>query len=190
MRIIFIGPPGAGKGTQAKKLVDLLGIPHLSTGDLLRGVKDQDSAVAKWVARHLDAGVLAPDHLVMRIVAQRLESRDCAKGCLFDGFPRTLIQAQLLDEHLQRTNHTIDLVLELDVDRRLLLERLVKRASIEHRVDDNERTIKARLQVYDAQTSPLLEFYNKRGLLKKIDGMQSPDEVFSSIRHEVLACQS
>ncbi len=100
MRLVFIGPPGAGKGTQCARLVNLLSIPHLSTGEMLRSVKKQDTALSRWVASYIDAGRLAPDHLVMRIVAQRLKSDECRNGALFDGFPRTLVQAQLLDDFL------------------------------------------------------------------------------------------
>ncbi len=187
MRIVFIGPPGAGKGTQCKRLVELLGIPQLSTGEMLRAVKRQDNALARWVARHLDAGELAPDHLVMRIVAQRLASVDCEHGCLFDGFPRTIVQAQLLDEHTARTNRKLDLVLDLRVEQEHLVKRLLKRAELEDRGDDDRETIKARLRVFETQTAPLLAYYSRRGLLITIDGMRSPDEVFADIQHAVAA---
>ncbi len=116
MRIVFIGPPGVGKGTQCKRLVEYLRIPHLSTGEMLREVKRQDTALSRWVSSYVDAGKLAPDHLVMRIVAQRLASPDCESGCLFDGFPRTLVQAQLLDEHFTKVGRKLDLVLDLKAD--------------------------------------------------------------------------
>jgi adenylate kinase len=154
---------------------------------MLREVKNQDTALARWVARHLDAGELAPDHLVMRIVAQRLSNPDCEAGCLFDGFPRTIVQAQLLDEYFARSGRKLDLVLDLQVAQEQLVRRLLKRAELENRGDDDYDTIKARLRVFETQTAPLLEYYNKRGLLAVIDGMQSPDEVFEAIRAAVAA---
>lgn len=185
MRIVFIGPPGAGKGTQCKKLAAMLGVPQLSTGDMLREVRNQNSALARWVARHLDVGELAPDHLVMRIVAQRLKEPDCEQGCLFDGFPRTIVQAQLLDEYFDSVGMQLDLVIELQAEPDELLQRLLRRAEIEKRADDNRVTIQARWKVYQAQTAPLLEYYGGRGLLVSLDGMQPPEAVFEKIKQAI-----
>lgn len=187
MRIIFIGPPGAGKGTQCKRLTEMLGIPQLSTGEMLREVMSHPTALARWVASYLDAGRLAPDHLVMRIVSKRLTNPDCEPGCLFDGFPRTIVQAQLLDEHFARTGRRLDLVLSLEVVESELVSRLLKRATIEGRADDNQQTIRERLRVFRTQTSPLLEYYQRQNLLVKIDGQRSQDEVFEQIKAIVLA---
>ena len=185
MRVIFIGPPGAGKGTQCKRLVELLGVPQLSTGVMLREMVCQGTADARWVGEHLSAGKLAPDHLVMSIVAKRLAEPDCAAGCLFDGFPRTLVQAQLLDDHLARMGHRIDLVLSLQVSESKLVERLLKRASIENRSDDSSQTIVERLRVFRTQTSPLLDYYHCQGLLVMVDGERSEIEVFEEIKDAV-----
>ncbi|QDV22626.1 adenylate kinase [Aureliella helgolandensis] len=182
MRIIFIGPPGAGKGTQAKLLLSWLGIPQLSTGDMLREVMQQDTALTRWIARNLNAGNLAPDHLVMRIVAERLNEADCRHGCLFDGFPRTLVQAQLLDEHLARSFDQVDVVLALTVDPEMLVNRLLRRAETEDRADDNIETIQRRLLVYQEQTAPLLDYYGQRQQLVTVDGMQAPEKVFQAIQ--------
>ncbi|MCC6507634.1 MAG: adenylate kinase [Pirellulaceae bacterium] len=185
MRIVFIGPPGVGKGTQCKRLVEYLAIPHLSTGEMLREVKRQDTALSRWVSSYVDAGKLAPDHLVMRIVAQRLASPDCEAGCLFDGFPRTLVQAQLLDEHFTKVGRQLDLVLDLQAEEEELVTRILKRAQQEHRADDTYETIRARLHVFHTQTAPLLEYYQRKGLLCSIDGMQPPDLVFDKIKEAV-----
>lgn len=187
MRIIFIGPPGAGKGTQCKQLVDHLSIPHLSTGDMLREIRSEPSSLGRLVASYIDKGRLAPDFLVVRIVEEFLRREQCNSGCMFDGFPRTLLQAQLLGERLATRCDAISMVLNLDVDEDALVARLLKRAEIENRADDNAETIQQRLRVYRRQTSPLLDFYAQRGLVERIDGCQHPDAVFAQIVDRVQA---
>lgn len=184
MRIVFIGPPGAGKGTQCKQLTERLHIPHLSTGDMLRETQN-GSALGRLVSSYIDGGRLAPDYLVIRIVTRRLKNDDCTPGCLFDGFPRTLAQAQMLDEHLSAKGEQVDLVLDLQVQQDALVDRLLKRAQIEHRPDDTAETISARLRVFHTQTAPLLGYYRNHGVVHRIDGMQSPEHVFDQIMDAV-----
>ncbi len=184
MWIVFIGPPGAGKGTQCKRLAEFLGIPHLSTGEMLRSAR-KESALGRLVSSYIDAGRLAPDYLVMRIVRKRLLAADCRQGCLFDGFPRTLVQAHLLDEHLAESGERVNVVLDLRVEQEELIARMLKRSQTEDRADDTEQTIQARLQVFHTQTAPLLDYYADQGVVEQVDGMRSPDEVFRDICQRV-----
>jgi len=182
MLIVFIGPPGAGKGTQSKLLLSYLGIPHLSTGELLREAKQQDSQVGRLAAQYMDHGRLVPDPLVLAMVGEKLERPQFQKGCLFDGFPRTLQQARSLDESLITRGTPLDLVLELKADENELTTRMLKRAAAEKRVDDNPETIAQRMNVYKKQTAPLLDYYRQQGKLATIDAMGPADDVFSRIK--------
>ncbi|TWU59055.1 adenylate kinase [Rubripirellula tenax] len=185
MRIIFIGPPGVGKGTQCKRLTERLRIPHLSTGEMLRGTRNE-SALGRVVASYIDGGRLAPDYLVMRIVTKRLLAADCEDGCLFDGFPRTVNQARMLDEYLPTKNRKIDVVLNLVADQEELISRLLKRSLVENRADDNAETISARLRVFHTQTAPVLDYYSGRDLVRTIDGMHPPEDVFAAIEKHLV----
>ncbi|MEX2174854.1 MAG: adenylate kinase [Pirellulaceae bacterium] len=185
MLIVFIGPPGAGKGTQSKRLLAYLGIPHLSTGELLREAKSHNTSLGRLAAQYMDHGSLVPDPLVLQMVGDRLNRPEYTRGCMFDGFPRTLQQARSLDESLAQRGTPLSLALELRADENELIGRMLKRATDEKRVDDNPQTIMQRMDVYKKQTAPLLEYYQKRGLLVAIDAMGSPDEVFERIRRAV-----
>lgn len=177
MRIIFIGPPGAGKGTQAEKLIRYLSIPHLSTGDMLRRAQQLDSEVGKFVGKYMTAGQLVPDAVVLRMVAERMSEPDCNSGCLLDGFPRTLGQARALDDYLQQRGTPVDAVIQLELDEEELFRRLAGRA----RSDDSPSVIRQRLMSFREQTRPLLDYYSKQGLLETIDAGGTPDEVFARI---------
>ncbi len=190
MRIVFVGPPGSGKGTQCKRLVDILRIPHLSTGEMLRQTKQARSALARQISRYIDAGQLAPDYLVMRIIKYRFRQPDCETGCLLDGFPRTIPQAQQLDELLDSLGWRIDLVFYLHAEKDELVRRLLHRSRLESRADDTKETIDARLRVYETATAPLLDYYQSHGVLRRIDAMVDPDAVFAQVRHclKQLSC--
>ncbi len=182
MFMMLIGPPGSGKGTQSERLVEYLGIPHLSTGMILRVAKQEGTPVARQIAECIDRGKLVDDELIMQFVEHRLGEPDCQNGCLFDGVPRTLNQARQLDELLHRRGVAMADVIVLSVPRAELVRRLTGRSGIEGRADDTPETINLRMEVYDKQTAPLLELYRSKGLLRTIDAVGSPDEVFRRIQ--------
>ncbi|MDR0398778.1 adenylate kinase [Candidatus Endomicrobiellum devescovinae] len=209
MNYILMGPPGAGKGTQAKKIVEKFGIVHLSTGDMFREAKKSDEDIRKF----LESGQLVPDEIVVNMVKKRLEKDDIKKGFLLDGFPRTVNQAQELDKMLKSENIKIDAVFFIDVH----FEEAVKRISgrrvcscgasyhvnfippkvkgkcdvcngeLIQRSDDKENVVKDRLDVYEKQTRPLIDYYKKTGLFVNIDGLKSESEVFEEIKKHIEA---
>ncbi|MEM7741914.1 MAG: adenylate kinase [Pseudomonadota bacterium] len=187
MIVIFLGPPGAGKGTQAKMIASKHGIPQLSTGDMLRAAVTAGTELGLKCKAIMDAGDLVSDEIVAGIIGDRVDEDDCKDGFLLDGFPRTVQQARLLDEILTAKDRPIDVVLELRVNDNELINRLNSRiadtiaAGGEVRADDNEETFRKRLGVYNEQTAPLVPFYMTRDLVKPIDGMLSIDEVTAAI---------
>jgi len=177
MRIILLGPPGAGKGTQAQYLVDTYGIPHLSTGDMLRSAVASQTEVGKKAEALMTAGQLVPDDVVAGIVAERLERPDCKTGFILDGFPRTLVQAQELHKILRAAAMPIDVVISLQVDEHALGNRIEGRAmearaaGREVRSDDNPEVLKRRVSEYNGKISPVVEYYDSLGLLHAVNGM-------------------
>lgn len=166
MRLIFLGPPGAGKGTQAATLAELRQIPHISTGDILRKAIANQTPLGLQAKSHVDAGELVPDTLVIALMKERLEQPDTKNGWILDGFPRNLSQADALDELLKTIGQNYDQVVNLEVPTEVLVQRMLGRG----RKDDNEATIRRRLEVYQEETAPLIDFYQSRQCLKVIDG--------------------
>jgi adenylate kinase len=183
MRLVILGPPGAGKGTQATKIATRLGIPQLSTGDMLREAVAWRSTSGLRAKHFMDRGDLVPDEVVVSVVINRIDHSDAANGFILDGFPRTVTQAEALDQELATRGIKLDAVLELEVDENALLDRIRGRAQQAAnngeriRSDDNPEVFKTRLDVYRAQTAPVTEYYRSQGLLDTVDGLQSIDVV-------------
>ena len=177
MRIIFIGPPGAGKGTQAESMVQRYTLAHLSTGDMLRAARDAKTEVGQKADQYMSSGKLVPDDIIVAIIAERFKEPDCREGSLLDGFPRTIAQAESLDKMLSEAETPLDVVLELQVPDDELFRRLAGRG----RADDRPEVIRQRLVAYGEQTKPLLEYYGRDGLLKSIDGLGTVEEIFELV---------
>jgi adenylate kinase len=200
MLVVLVGPPGSGKGTQAKVICQLYGVPQISTGDMLRAAK-RDGTLSKKYLEIMDSGGLVPDEAMIELIDQRIDAPDCAPGFLLDGFPRTVPQAEALKQLLDRRNKALDAVVQLDVSRSLLEERLVHRrtdkssgqiyhllynppplgADVEHRADDQPEAVEKRLNTYEAMTAALLPYYETRGLLRRVDGVGKPEEVTARV---------
>lgn len=187
MNLILLGPPGAGKGTQAKKLEEKFGLKQLSTGEMLRAETAAGTELGKKVQDVMDRGILVSDKIVIAMIANRIEQPDCAKGVIFDGFPRTVAQAEALDKLLVEKGKPLSAVIEIAVDEEELANRLhtriaeTKAARGDVRSDDNEETLRNRLAEYRQKTAPIILYYEKKGMLQKVDGMQSIEDVAASI---------
>ncbi len=181
MRLLLMGPPGAGKGTQSVGIAEMLGIPHISTGDIFRANVSQGTPLGVEAKRYMEAGEYVPDSVTNAMVRDRLAQDDCRPGFLLDGYPRTLDQVGELDAMLTSAGTALTNVVELTVDVDEVVGRLVKRAAEQGRADDTEEVIRRRLEVYAEQTSPLTKLYGERGLLAQVDGMGSVEEVTARI---------
>lgn len=209
MRLILLGPPGAGKGTQAQRIVEKHGIPQLSTGDMLRAAKDAGTEIGLRAGALMSAGKLVPDEVVNAAVSERIDQPDCANGFILDGYPRTLVQADAVEEMLRSKGTALDVVIELEVDDAILVDRVSGRftcakcgagyhdrnhkpnvdgvcdkcgsTEFKRRPDDNPETVATRLQDYYKKTSPLIGYYHAKGLLKSVDGMADMNDVTAAI---------
>lgn len=183
MKLILLGPPGAGKGTQAERIVKERSIVQLSTGDMLRAAVKAETPIGLQAKEVMERGDLVSDDIICGIISDRIDEPDCANGFILDGFPRTVAQAEALETLLSDKGLALDAVIEITVDEQILLSRIEKRAADTGgaRADDNAETLKKRLEVYREQTAPVSEFYANTGALKKVDGMQAIEEVTASI---------
>ena len=177
MRLIFMGPPGAGKGTQAQVVAERYSIPAISTGDIFRKNVSEGTELGIQAQRFMDAGEYVPDELTNLMVRNRIDEPDADRGFLLDGYPRTLAQVEELDGMIKHTGHVLDAVVVLTVDQEELVQRLLQRAETEGRADDTEDVVRRRQEVYHDQTAPLIDVYRDRGLMIEVDGMGEVDEV-------------
>ena len=187
MNLILFGPPAAGKGTQAKRLVEGRGMVQLSTGDMLRAAIASGSELGQRVQGIMQRGELVSDEIVVALIEERLPEAEAAGGAIFDGFPRTIAQAQILDHMLEGRHKRIDLVIRLKVDDAALMQRVAGRYAESGRPDDNPESFKVRLAAYNEQTAPLLPYYQTHGKLVEVDGMGSMDEVAAAIDEALAA---
>jgi adenylate kinase len=181
MRLVLLGAPGSGKGTQATRLREHLQVPHISTGDLLRGAVAAGTPLGLKAKAVMEAGNLVSDEIVLGMLEERLGKDDARAGFVLDGYPRNLVQARALDELLARLKQPVDIAVQLDVDTNLLVERIAGRAALEGRADDTPESVRNRLNVYNEQTAPVVDFYRQKGNLACLDGVGSMDEVFNRI---------
>ena len=182
MKLLFMGPPGAGKGTQAQIICKEHNIPQISTGEILRAAVKNGTEMGKKAQEFMNAGQLVPDEVVIGIVRDRIKEPDAANGYILDGFPRTIEQADALGSMLSEMGQKLDVALNLEVPDEELVRRLLDRARKDGRADDTEPVIKERLKTYNDQTAPLIDYYQKKGILASIDGLGSMDEITERIR--------
>jgi adenylate kinase len=184
-RLLLLGPPGVGKGTQAQRLIDDLGIPQISTGEMLRAAVAAGTAIGREAKGYMDRGELVPDEVVIGVARERLAQDDAAKGFILDGFPRTVAQARALDGILADLGAKLERCVALTADEDELVQRLLKRAELEGRADDNEETIRTRMRVYQEQTAPLVAYYRDQGILAEVDGVGEIEAIAARIREAI-----
>lgn len=182
MRIVIMGAPGSGKGTQAALIVEELGLDHISTGDLLRAAVAAGTELGKKAKEVMDRGELVSDDIVLGLLEERLQQGSAGSGFILDGFPRNIAQAQALDALLERIGQPVDEALQIDIDEEQVVARIAKRAALEGRSDDTEETVRNRLKVYGEQTAPVVDFYAGKGILSRVLGEGSIEEVFQRIK--------
>lgn len=181
MRIVLLGAPGSGKGTQAALLVEQLKLPHISTGELLRSAVASGSELGRQAKAVMDRGELVSDDIMLRLIEERLSQNDAKAGFILDGYPRNIDQAEALDALLARLNQPVDEALQIDVDVERVIERIAHRAAQEGRSDDSEEVARRRMEVYAQQTAPVVDYYGERGVLSRVLGVGSIEEVFQRI---------
>jgi adenylate kinase len=181
LSIVMLGAPGAGKGTQAVRIAEAHGVPHISTGDMLRAAIAAGSELGQKVKEIVESGALVPDELIIEVIRERLAEPDAAAGFVLDGFPRTIGQAEALDALLAELDRPLETVLELDLDEEVAVERMLGRAAEEGRADDTPEVIKNRFEVYRRQTEPLSDYYRRKGILLVVDASPGIDQVFGAI---------
>lgn len=182
MRIVMLGAPGSGKGTQAAMLVEELDLPHISTGELLRAAVKAGSPLGQKAKAVMDRGELVSDEIMLGLIEERLSEDDTRNGFILDGFPRNLVQAEALDGMLERIGQPVDEALQIDVEAEMVIRRIAKRAAEEGRSDDSEEVARKRMKVYEEQTAPVVDYYARKGLLSRVLGHGTVDEVFQRIR--------
>ena len=181
-RLVMLGAPGSGKGTQAALLVEALDLPHISTGELLRAAVKAGTLLGQKAKEVMDRGELVSDEIMLGLIEERLSEDDAKTGFILDGFPRNLVQAEALDEMLERIGQPVNEALQIDVDAEMVIQRIAKRAAEEGRSDDSEKVARKRMKVYQEQTAPVVDYYARKGLLSRVLGHGTVDEVFQRIR--------
>ncbi|ASB48738.1 adenylate kinase [Alkalitalea saponilacus] len=186
--VIIFGPPGSGKGTQSEKIIEKFGFAHISTGDILRAEIKSGTPLGVTAAKFIDNGQLVPDDLIIDMLENKLNTLNNMPGVIFDGFPRTVEQAKALKEMLEKRGEKISVMINLEVAKPELIDRLLKRGQISGRSDDKLETIEKRIKVYESQTTPVIDFYKNEGSYHGVKGVGSIDEIFSSISESIESC--